>query len=31
MVLIDLGSYHNFIDTNFAKKKGLKTKGFEGF
>lgn len=31
MVLIDPGASHNFIDEGFAKKKGLRTKGFEGF
>lgn len=31
MVLIDLGATHNFIDEVFVRKKGLKTKEFEGF
>lgn len=31
IVLIDLGSMHNFIDEEFVRKKGLKTKEFEGF
>jgi len=31
MVMIDLGASHNFIDINFAERKDLKTKGFEGF
>lgn len=31
MMLIYLGTSHNFIDAGFAKCKGLKTKGFEVF
>lgn len=31
MVMIDPEASHNFIDMNFAKRKELKTKGFEGF
>lgn len=31
MVLIDPRASHNFNDVNFVKKKGLRTKAFEGF
>lgn len=31
MILIDPRASHNFIDAGFAKRKNLKTKGFEGF
>lgn len=31
LVLIDLGASHNFINDGFVKRKGLKTKDFEGF
>lgn len=31
MLLINPGASHNFVDDGFAKRKGLRTKGFEGF